>query len=133
MMVTFRGKKPEEINFEDVRDISRIDINTLPFESQAQMQSVVITASEIMRLEEVNQAEAVERVRQVMDRVHFEITEKILETPFYGPLKRALLFPRVVIGNSFTLLAFLPENAQALRDRESKRQQQCITLAGRAA
>ena len=82
-MLTFRGKKPEEIDFDDVRDISRIDINTLPFESQAQMQSVVLTASEIMQLEEVNQAEAVERVRQVMDRVNFEITEKILETPFY--------------------------------------------------
>lgn len=83
MMVTFRGKKPEEIDFDDVKDISRIDIKTLPFESQAQMQSVVLTASEIMRLEEVNQAEAVELVRKVMDRVHFEITEKILETPFY--------------------------------------------------
>ncbi|WP_370609513.1 hypothetical protein NMD12_06565 [Citrobacter portucalensis] len=83
MMLTFRGKKPEEIDFDDVRDISRIDIKTLPFESQAEMQSVVLTASEIMRLEEVNQAEAVERVRQVMNRVHFEITEKILETPFY--------------------------------------------------
>lgn len=82
-MVTFRGKKPEEIDFDDVRDISRIDIKTLPFESQSQMQSVVLTASEIMRLEEVNRAEAVERVRQVMDRVNFEITEKILETPFY--------------------------------------------------
>ncbi|WP_251843298.1 hypothetical protein [Enterobacter hormaechei] len=46
------------------------------------MQSVVLTASEIMRLEEVNQAEAVERVKQVMDRINFEITEKILETPF---------------------------------------------------
>lgn len=54
MMVTFRGKKPEEINFDDVRGISRIDIETLPFESQAQMQSVVLTASEIMQLEEVN-------------------------------------------------------------------------------
>ncbi|MFY7118228.1 hypothetical protein DD600_04360 [Enterobacter cloacae] len=83
MMLTFRGKKPEEIDFDDVRDISRIDIKTLPFESQAQMQSVVITASEIMRLEEVNQTEAVERVKQVMDRINFEITEKILETPFY--------------------------------------------------
>lgn len=83
MMVTFRGKKPEKIDFDDVRDISRIDIKTLPFESQAEMQSVVLTASEIMRLEEVNQDEAVERVRQVMDRVNFEITEKILETPFY--------------------------------------------------
>lgn len=83
MMLTFRGKKPEEIDFDDVRDISRIDIKTLPFGSEAQMQSVVLTASEIMRLEEVNQAEAVERVRRVMDRVHFEITEKILETPFY--------------------------------------------------
>lgn len=83
MMVTFRGKKPEEINFDDVRAISRIDIKTLPLESQVQMQSVVFTASEIMQLEEVNQAEAVERVRQVMDRVNFEITEKILETPFY--------------------------------------------------
>lgn len=83
MMLTFRGKKPEEIDFDDVRDISRIDIKTLPFESQAQMQSVVLTASEIMQLEEVNQAKAVERVRQVMDIVHFEITEKILETPFY--------------------------------------------------
>ncbi|EPH0682775.1 TPA: hypothetical protein ACLLGK_001296 [Enterobacter roggenkampii] len=83
MMLTFRGKKPEEIDFDDVRDISRIDIKTLPFESQAQMQSVVLTASEIMRLEEVNQTEAVERVKQVMDRINFEITEKILETPFY--------------------------------------------------
>lgn len=83
MMLTFRGKKPEEIDFDDVRDISRIDIKTLPFESQDQMQSVVLTASEIMRLEEVNQAEAVERVKQVMDRINFEITEKILETPFY--------------------------------------------------
>ncbi|MCA7860185.1 hypothetical protein EKN35_17385 [Enterobacter asburiae] len=83
MMLTFRGKKPEEIDFDDVRDISRIDIKTLPFESQSQMQSVVLTASEIMRLEEVNQAEAVERVKQVMDRINFEITEKILETPFY--------------------------------------------------
>ncbi|MFH2815281.1 hypothetical protein ABK803_18555 [Enterobacter ludwigii] len=83
MMVTFRGKKPEEINFDDVRDISRIDIKNLPFETQAQMQSVVITASEIMQLEEVNQDEAVERVRQVMNRVHFEITEKLLEIPFY--------------------------------------------------
>ncbi len=35
MMLTFRGKKPEEIDFDDVRDISRIDIKTLPFESQA--------------------------------------------------------------------------------------------------
>lgn len=83
MMLTFRGKKPEEIDFDDVRDISRIDIKTLPFESQAQMQSVVLTASEIMRLEEVNQTEAVERVKQVMDRINFEITEKILEKPFY--------------------------------------------------
>ncbi|MEP9157378.1 hypothetical protein ABKU48_11050 [Enterobacter hormaechei] len=83
MMLTFRGKKPEEIDFDDVRDISRIDIKTLPFESQAQMQSVVLTASEIMRLEEVNQAEAVERVKQVMDRINFEITVKILQTPFY--------------------------------------------------
>lgn len=83
MMLTFRGKKPAEIDFDDVRDISRIDIKTLPFESQAQMQSVVLTASEIMRLEEVNQTEAVERVKQVMDRINFEITEKILETPFY--------------------------------------------------
>lgn len=83
MMLTFRGKKHEEIDFDDVRDISRIDIKTLPFESQAQMQSVVLTASEIMRLEEVNQTEAVERVKQVMDRINFEITEKILETPFY--------------------------------------------------
>lgn len=83
MMLTFRGKKPEEIDFDDVRDISRIDIKTLPFESQDQMQSVVLTASEIMRLEEVNQAEAVERVKQVMERINFEITEKILETPFY--------------------------------------------------
>lgn len=82
-MLMFRGKKPEEIDFDDVRDISRIDIKTLPFESQAQIQSVVLTASEIMQLEEVNQAEAVERVRQVMNRVHFEITEKILEIPFY--------------------------------------------------
>ena len=82
-MLTFRGKKPEEIDFDDVRDISRIDIKTLPFESRAQIQSVVLTASEIMRLEEVNQAEAVERVKQVMDRINFEITEKILETPFY--------------------------------------------------
>lgn len=83
MMLTFRGKKPEEIDFDDVRDISRIDIKTLPFESQAQMQSVVLTASEIMRLEEVNQTEAVERVKQVMDRINFEITEKLIETPFY--------------------------------------------------
>lgn len=83
MMLTFRGKKPEEIDFDDVRDISRIDIKTLPFESQAQMQLVVFTASEIMRLEEFNQAEAVERVKQVMDRINFEITEKIFETPFY--------------------------------------------------
>lgn len=83
MMLTFRGKKPEEIDFDDVRDISRIDIKTLPFESQAEMQSVVLTASEIMRLEEVNQAETVERVKQVMDRINFEITEKLIETPFY--------------------------------------------------
>ena len=83
MMLTFRGKKPEEIDFDDVRDISRIDVKTLPFESQAEMQSVVLTASEIMRLEEVNQAEAVERVKQLMDRINFKITEKILETPFY--------------------------------------------------
>ncbi|WP_431634639.1 hypothetical protein [Enterobacter ludwigii] len=83
MMVTFRGKKPEEIDFDDVIDISRIDIKNLPFESQAQMQSVVITASEIMRLEEVNHDEAVERVRQVMNRVNFEITEKLLEILFY--------------------------------------------------
>lgn len=82
-MLTFRGKKPEEIDFDDVRDISRIDIKTLPFESQAEMQSVVLTASEIMQLEKVNQAEAVERVKQVMDRINFEITEKILQTPFY--------------------------------------------------
>jgi hypothetical protein len=82
-MLTLRGKKSEEIDFDDVRDISRIDIKTLPFESQAQMQSVVLTASEIMRLEEVNQTEAVERVKQVMDRINFEITEKILETLFY--------------------------------------------------
>lgn len=81
-MITFKGKKPDEITIEDVKEMARMESNHLPVNNRAQMESVILTASEIVQLEEFKQEEAVNRVREKMNRVHSEITEKILKTAF---------------------------------------------------
>lgn len=81
-MITFKGKKPDEITIEDVKEMARMELNHLPVNNRAQMESVILTASEIVQLEEFKQEEAVNRVRETMSRVHSSITEKIIETAF---------------------------------------------------
>lgn len=50
----------------------------------------------------------------------------------YKATEIALLLPWVIFCDCLTLLVLLPRDTQPFRDRESKRQQQRVTLARRA-